>query len=222
MPDLVQPATSAAQPVLRLGVFGGAFDPPHLMHLALVQAAIDQLELDQIRVLPTGQAWHKTRQLESAEHRLAMARLAFGAVAKVVVDDREMRRTGPSYTVDTLRELKNEFPLAKLFLIIGEDQARAFKRWHAWQEVSQSAIIYVAGRACLSGVVAIISSKIGDNPEFESLQVTANAVSATEIRERAANGENLAPLAGQRVARYIAEHLLYQTLPTTDSHSIDH
>jgi nicotinate-nucleotide adenylyltransferase len=215
MPELANVANSATQTVLRLGVFGGAFDPPHVMHLALVEAAIKQLELDQIRVVPTGKAWHKTRQLESVAHRLAMARLAFCDVPQVVVDDRETRRTGPSYTVDTLRELKTEFPLAQLFLIIGEDQALAFKSWHAWQEVAESAIIYVAGRACPSGVVAIISSKIGDNPVFEALQVAANAVSATEIRERAAKGENLAPLVGAGVARYIADHQLYQSLPSS-------
>ncbi len=211
MPEVAKVANSAAQAVRRLGVFGGAFDPPHVMHLALVEAAIHQLELDQILVVPTGQAWHKIRQLESVEHRLAMAKLAFCDVPKVVVDDRETRRTGPSYTVDTLRELKIEYPLAQLFLIIGEDQARAFRSWHEWQAVSESAIIYVAGRACPSGVVATISSKIGDNLHFQALQLPANAVSATEIRQLAAQREDLAALVGGRVARYIAQYHLYQT-----------
>ena len=72
----------------RIGIFGGAFDPPHLAHVALAQAAVTQLGLDELRVFPTGQAWHKARALTGAAHRLAMAKLAFGAVPGAVVDDR--------------------------------------------------------------------------------------------------------------------------------------
>ena len=93
-------------PVNRLGVFGGAFDPPHLAHVALVEAAVAALQLDQVRVLPTGLAWHKTRTLSEAHHRLAMTRLAYQHLPQVVVDDREIRRSGASYTVDTLRGLR--------------------------------------------------------------------------------------------------------------------
>jgi len=82
-------------------MFGGAFDPPHLAHRALAQAAIEQLQLDVLRVLPTGQAWHKSRPLTAASHRLAMSRLAFDGLPQVRLDDREIRRAGPSYTLDT-------------------------------------------------------------------------------------------------------------------------
>lgn len=121
---------STTPPPVRLGVFGGAFDPPHAAHVALVQAAIAQLHLDQVRVLPTGQAWHKARSLSPAQHRLAMTRLAFGPVQQVVVDEREMLRSGPSYTVETLRELKAEFPQAQLYLLLGDDQRRSLPSWH--------------------------------------------------------------------------------------------
>ena len=130
----------------RIGVFGGAFDPPHAAHVALVHAAISELKLDQLRVIPTGNAWHKARPLSPAHHRLAMARLAFGDLPGVVVDDRETQRDGPSYTVDTLRELKAQWPDAELFLFLGEDQARALPTWRSWQQVLQLAIIYVAER----------------------------------------------------------------------------
>ena len=100
--------------VLRLGVFGGAFDPPHRAHVALVEAAIAQLQLDRVQVLPTGQAWHKPRQLSAAADRLVMTRLAFEPLPQVAVDDREILRAGPSYTSDTLQELQHEYPHAQL------------------------------------------------------------------------------------------------------------
>ena len=113
----------------RLGMFGGAFDPPHMAHRVLAQAAVDQLRLDELRVFPTGQAWHKERTLTPAQHRLAMAQLAFEDLPKVVVDARELQRAGATYTIDTLRELSAEHPGAELFLVMGEDQAAAFTTW---------------------------------------------------------------------------------------------
>ena len=132
------------KPPLRLGVFGGAFDPPHLAHVALARAAVEQLRLDELRVLPTGQAWHKARSLSAAEDRLAMAREAFGQVPRAVVDDRELRRAGPTYTIDTLRQLKAEFPQAQLMLVIGADQAEALHSWRECEQILKLATVAVA------------------------------------------------------------------------------
>ena len=121
----------------RLGLFGGAFDPPHAAHAALAAVAIGQLGLDELRILPTGQAWHKARGLTPASHRVAMARLAFAGLPQAVLDEREIRREGPSYTVDTLREIAAETPGAALFLVIGADQALAFDRWRAPDEIAR-------------------------------------------------------------------------------------
>jgi cytidyltransferase-like protein len=130
----------------RVGMFGGAFDPPHRAHVALARAAIEQLKLDRLCVMPTGQAWHKDRTLTSAEHRLALTRLAFDGVPNVEVDDRELRRAGPTYSVDTLRELHDEHPVAQLYLLMGDDQAAGFTHWMAWQEIARMAVLCVAGR----------------------------------------------------------------------------
>jgi nicotinate-nucleotide adenylyltransferase len=111
-------------PPQRIGVLGGAFDPPHVVHVALAEAACAQLQLDALHVIPTGDAWHKTRTLTAAEHRIAMTRLAFAHIPQAVVDTREIARSGPTYTVDTLRELRAEYPDAQLYLIMGADQAR--------------------------------------------------------------------------------------------------
>ena len=80
----------------KLGVFGGAFDPPHDAHVALAEAAVQQLQLDELRIFPTGSAWHKQRDLAPAEHRVAMARIAFADVPHAVIDEREILRTGPT------------------------------------------------------------------------------------------------------------------------------
>ena len=131
----------------RIGVFGGAFDPPHNAHVALAQAAIAQLDLCELHIIPTGMAWHKARALTPPVHRLAMARLAFEGVPRVVIDQRELERAGPTYTIDTLETLKQENPTAALHLIMGADQFAAFRQWHRWDAILDLAIICVAERA---------------------------------------------------------------------------
>ena len=195
----------------RVGVLGGAFDPPHLAHAALVQAALSDLALDELRVSPTGQAWHKVRPLSPACHRLAMAQLAFAAMPKVVVDACEIERSGPSYTVATLRELKLNQPDAELFLILGEDQARAFTSWHEWEEILRLAIIYVAEREDLTGARPRFIALKSQESRFRRLQVPAMPVSATDVRARIAAHQCVESLVFEPVARYIADHHLYQT-----------
>ena len=90
----------------KVGLFGGAFDPPHRTHVAVAQAAVEQLHLDVLHVVPTGHAWHKQRPLTAAQHRLEMCRLAFADVNRAMVDGRETCRSGPTYTIDTLQELQ--------------------------------------------------------------------------------------------------------------------
>jgi len=194
----------------RIGILGGAFDPPHLAHLALARAAIEQLQLDQLRIIPTGQAWHKPRTLTEASYRLAMAQLAFAELPQAQVDARETRRGGPSYTVDTLRELHAEVAGAQLFLIIGADQAQALTTWHAWQEILQSATICVADRPHSTGAGAVFDAEMAHPDRFFHLQMPAMALSATDIRSAISTHQNVTALVGESVARYIAAHHLYQ------------
>jgi nicotinate-nucleotide adenylyltransferase len=195
---------------VRLGVFGGAFDPPHAAHHALVEAALAQLQLDAMLVLPTGNAWHKARPLSSAQDRIAMAKLAFADLPQVSVDTREILRQGPTYTVDTLRELQAEHPGATLFLVIGDDQARALQSWHDWEAVVQIAIISVAAREHPSGIAPRSIPPAGLEPRFLQLGSPVLSVSATDIRARVAAHRSIAPLVSGTVARYIADHHLYQ------------
>ena len=200
----------------RLGVFGGAFDPPHRTHVALVEAALAQLRLDELRIFPTGDAWHKTRTLSPAADRLAMAEQAFGGIPRVVVDRREVQRAGPTYTLDTLRELKREFPQSQPVLIMGSDQAAALPRWHGWQEILAIAIVSIAERlesARSDGSATRFDPRtlpgLPAGARFETLELPPMDTSATDIRARVARGEDIAALVPPAVARYIDQHHLY-------------
>ena len=195
----------------RIGVFGGAFDPPHLAHLALVKTALVELALDELRVVPTGEAWHKPRTLNPVRHRLAMARLAFADLPRVLVDPIETLRPGPSYTVDTLRAFKVSWPDADLFLILGEDQAQALTSWHDWQEIFQLATICVAERANPAGVTSQSGLEKAYESRLRRLPMPALALSATDIRTRIAAHLSVVGLVFEPVARYIDHHHLYQT-----------
>jgi nicotinate-nucleotide adenylyltransferase len=202
----------------RLGIFGGAFDPPHQAHVALVTAAMAQLALDQVRVLPTGQAWHKPRELSPAVHRLAMARLAYQDLPQVWVDDREIQRPGPSYTLDTLRELQSEFPAAQLYLLLGDDQRRALPSWRGIGEITRIAIICAAGRdAAVRAWNQAPDAPAGPPPLPDALSARTLSLdmplmphSATDIRLLAAAQQTLTGLVPPAVERYIHDHHLYR------------
>jgi nicotinate-nucleotide adenylyltransferase len=188
---------------VKLGMYGGAFDPPHNAHVALAQAAVRQLQLDELRIFPTGHAWHRSKEPTAAQHRVAMARLAFGPLPSVTVDDREVRRTGPTYTIDTLRELRRDFGDPQLFLLMGADQAAAFTTWHEWAEIARIATLCIAGRGPSPALPAIAGANV------VRLDLPPMAESATDIRRRGAAGEDISSLVPPGVAGYIASHDLY-------------
>jgi len=199
---------------LNIGIFGGAFDPPHAAHLALARCAIDQLGLDALRLFPTGQAWHKANALSAAGHRLAMVRLAFGGLEKVVVDARELERPGPTYTLDTLRELRREWPDARLTLLLGADQAAALPTWHGWTDILALATVAVALRADAAGAAKPFDPRslpgLPASARFETLMLAPMDMSATDIRARVAAGQDITGLVSPAVARYIDQHHLYR------------
>ena len=205
-------------PPRKIGVFGGAFDPPHNAHIALAQLALTTLKLDALHIIPTGSAWHKARTLSAAEHRLTMANLAFGALPRVLVDDREIKRAGPTFTVDTLRALQQENLGAQLYLVMGADQFAAFDQWHQWPEILKIAIICVAARARINWTIGQFEGYNQDKNRIIELPLPDMAISATQIRQLVLGtpagglGENqaIADLLPEAVARYIAQHQLYR------------
>jgi nicotinate-nucleotide adenylyltransferase len=203
----------------KIGVFGGAFDPPHKAHVALATTAIEVLGLDELHIIPTGQAWHKARALSAAEHRLAMSRLAFAGVPRVVVDSRELERAGPSFTIHTLRGLQSENPDAQLYLIMGADQFAAFRQWHEWQAIVSLAIICIADRARFDCPGSQFDAYKEQKGRFVALPMPVMPVSATQIRAVLATGDEqgkdaaalVSDMVAEPVARYISLYRLYRT-----------
>ncbi len=191
----------------RIGILGGAFDPPHKAHVAMAEAAMAQFHLDELIVVPTGNAWHKPRDLSNGEHRAAMARLAFNHLSQVRVDEIELRREGPSYTIDTLRSFAEKFPEAQFYLLIGEDQGKALATWHEIGEIAQRAIICVAEREMPDFPDTVAPSR--DIPT-QALKLPNLPHSATQVRARVAQGQAIDALVPTTVAQYIQSHHLYQ------------
>ncbi len=203
--------TSDAVATRRIGLLGGSFDPPHLAHLALGRLAQQALALDELRWLPAGAPWQKAgRVLAPAAHRIAMLAALLGGEAGCVIDPRETRRTGATYTIDTVRELQQEHHhdgSTDWFLILGQDQYARFDTWRDWPELLQRLTLAVAGRA--GQVPQAPAALAAMTQRCVVLDLPALAISASTIRQRLAAGLPVATLVGTAVARYIDQHRLY-------------
>ena len=197
---------------MRVGVFGGAFDPPHLIHQALASAALKQLKLDILHIVPTGEAWHKARALTSKAHRLRMSQLAFAASKlaaqskQVVIDERELLREGASYTIQTLKELSQLYAGAHFYLILGQDQALDFIHWKNHAEILKLCRLAVAKRPGVSEQWH--NESLGDCIE---LLVPFSPMSATMIREQIAAAMDASALLDPDVIQFIQQQGLYST-----------
>lgn len=196
----------------RIGLYGGSFDPPHLAHLALARMARDTLALDELRWQPAGQPWQKPGRLVASDaQRVAMLRLLIGQEAGFVVDTCELERTGPSYTIDTLRELAAGQPGAHRFLVIGADQFARLDTWKDAGQIPQLATLAVAARE--GQAVLPPAAWPGAPLAWVELPLPRIDISATEVRRRAAAGEPVSPLVGEAVAGYIDQQQLYRATP---------
>ncbi|MEO7853400.1 MAG: nicotinate-nucleotide adenylyltransferase [Rubrivivax sp.] len=191
----------------KIGLFGGSFDPVHNAHLALARQALHDVELDELCWVPTGLAWQKARAMTPAAHRLAMLQLAVGDAPRQRIEACELQRSGPSYTLDTVRELQQRRPNARWFLVIGQDQFAGLHTWHGVDELLQRVTLAVAVRP---GHDIAGEARVRAAPRVE-LQMSAMALSSTYIRARAAKGQDIATLVPPAVAQYIHDHRLYLT-----------
>jgi nicotinate-nucleotide adenylyltransferase len=191
-----------------IGILGGTFDPPHAGHVAAAVAAHKQLGLDEVRVIPAGQAPLRAgAPVASAADRVAMCRLAFAEHPWAVVDDRETRRAGTSWSVDTARELAREHPDALRVWVLGADQLARLDRWKDVVELCGLVEFAVLSREGIStlpppSLAAVIRLSVLKAPEVR--------VSSTALREALRRGDsprNGLPLG---VARHIDERSLYQ------------
>lgn len=192
--------------IRRLGLFGGTFDPPHLGHLALAEWARERLRLDRVLFMPAGTPPHKRRaKLSSVRHRVAMTRLAVRGNAAFEVSTLEARRLGPSFTLDTLRELRALHPGARIYLLMGEDSLADLPHWREPDAIARLSTPVVAVRP--GGGASRARTAFGrrvlwlDNPGLE--------VSSSAIRARARAGRSVRYLVPDAVARYVAGFRLY-------------
>jgi nicotinate-nucleotide adenylyltransferase len=193
---------------LRLGILGGAFNPPHIGHLACAQEAIVQLELDRVMFVPFGEAPH--RELEhdpGPEARIEMCERAISGDERFELSRIEVDREGPSYTVDTLRELSGD---DELFLILGGDQAANLPRWHEPQDVLSLATVAAVERTGFSrNAIAVKTARLLGARKMRFFDMPRIGISSSFIRRRASEGLPIRYYVPDPVADYISEHGLY-------------
>ena len=196
---------------MRIGVFGGTFDPIHMGHLIVAEDARAALELDKILFIPAGQPWFKSyRQITEAHHRLAMVRLAVEGNPSFDVADIEIRRTGPSYTVDTLSELRVLYPDAEFIVILGVDALREIDRWHQPRKLFELASVVGMARPGASLDPSVLNAAIpGASSRMRLLDSVLIEISGTEVRQRVAACRSIRYRVPDTVERYIHENGLY-------------
>ena len=189
---------------MRIGVLGGTFDPIHMGHLAIAEQARDRLELEEVCFVPAGTPWMKAGQaLSSAQDRLCMVRKAVEENPFFRVSTVELDRSGPSYTVETLRELQEDYgPDARLFFILGTD---AFARFGEWKEPEM--VLSLATLVVVDRPGSTPSEDVGGN--IERIEGVHLDISARDIRRRVAEGASIRYLVPEPVERHIYARGLY-------------
>jgi len=205
-----------------IGILGGTFDPVHYGHLRPALDVAEQLNLAQIYLIPNSIPPHRAQPQATAEQRLEMLHLAIKDCPEFVIDDRELQRQGESYTVDTLLSLRQDFPENPLYLLIGTDAFLYIQTWHRWQELLQLAHIVVMERP---DEILVMPDKLNkwyqqylaskdDAKQFSGkiwpVKVTQLAISATEIRQKIAQGLTPQFLLPDTVIHFIKQSGLYQ------------
>jgi nicotinate-nucleotide adenylyltransferase len=190
-----------------IGLYGGTFDPVHVGHVALARTARDALGLDEVRWIPVGVPWQKGGARASAEQRAAMVELAVEGEPRFFVDRIEVDRSGPSYTLDTVRALQDGAPPARWMLLLGADQHAGLHTWQGWPEL-------------LRRVTLAIAARPGERPPVDpavaayghvDVPMAPTGVSSSEIRERVGGGLPIDGMVPPQVARYIARLSLYRS-----------
>ena len=193
----------------KIAMYGGAFDPVHNGHVHVMKAFMDCLRLERLLLIPTARSPHKAGERgASEEDRLAMCRLAAEGLPRVEVSDMEIRRGGKSYTVDTLYALKEAYPGARLYLLMGADMFFTLEKWHRYREILKLATLCPVVRAGETPEsFQRAAEKMGAVIQLE--EISPFPASSTEIRERSKNGESIEGLVPPLVEQYIQKHRLY-------------
>ena len=211
---------------MRLGIFGGSFDPPHVGHLILAQDAITDLSLDRLAIVPASTQPLKHAHGTSAQHRLAMAMRCFDGVPATVVDPVEIDRGGLSFMVDTVDHFRRKYPSAVVSLLVGQDVIATLPRWREPERLLSLVQLVVLDRAgqpndtvasppASEGCTAAVRAGLASARHLTTRRVD---VSSTEIRARVRDGRSIRGYVPDAVAAYIASAALYrESLPEVDS-----
>ena len=192
---------------LRLGLLGGTFDPPHVGHLAAALAVRDTMGLDRVDLLVANDPWQKSsdRVVSPAALRMEMVQALVDGQAGLGVDDREIRRGGLTYTVETLEELAKEQPDTEVFLIVGQDTANRIGTWHRYEEVLALSTLVIVNRAEDNSQLPEVLS----GARLQNVSMPLVDVSSTGIRSQVASGEDIASLTSESVVAVVRRHGLY-------------
>ena len=195
----------------RVGILGGAFNPPHIGHLICAQEATTQLELDTVEFVPTARPPHREiEQDPGAEARFEMVELTVVDDARFEASRIELEREGPSYMVDTLRELQSHSPDDELFLLLGGDQAASLRSWHEPEEVLSLATIAVVERTgWYRPAIGVKLSGLRGAERIVFFDMPRVDVSSSMIRRRAGAGLPIRYLVTDKVANFIGAQSLY-------------
>ena len=196
---------------MRVGIYGGVFNPPHHGHLIAAQEAYSQLKLDVVVWVPVGHAPHREIEEDPGpEARFEMVELAASADERFRVSRIEIEREGPSYTVDTLRELREREPDAELFLIIGGDQALALPKWREPEVILELATIGVFERGNNTrNTIGVTLARMRGADRLCFLDMPRIDISSTDVRRRARGGKPIRYLVPDKVANFIGAQSLY-------------
>lgn len=187
---------------MKVGVFGGSFDPVHIGHLIVADAAADKLGLDRVLLIPAHtQPFKLGSHYASPADRLAMLEAAIADNPKLAVDGREIERAGTSFTFDTLNELTAEYPDDQLFLMVGADAAQDLPDWHRVEDIPRIAAVVVLSRPG--------SEELPSGIPAARIEVPAIGISATMVRETLRAGGSARYLVPEAVRVYIETHGLY-------------
>jgi nicotinate-nucleotide adenylyltransferase len=190
--------------VERIGFFGGSFDPVHLGHLLVAQAACEELGLARLFFIPAAQSPFKPgRQPAPAAQRLAMLRLALAGETRYEIDDQEVRRGGVSYTIETVRDYAARFPQAELFYLIGADHAGTLPQWREAAELARLVEFVVIPRPGEAVAAPPVPFRV------RPLRGFALALSSSQIRARLKAGQPVSHLVAPAVAEYLRNNRLY-------------
>ncbi len=200
----------------RVGILGGSFDPPHAGHLMIAREAMERAGLDSVLFIPAGEQWLKEGQdVAPATHRLAMTRLLIGSDAAFAVSDMEITRPGPTYTVDTLRELRETSPPGtEYYFILGEDSVADLPRWHNPQELVTLCRFIAMPRANAEGRPDLTAAYDAVPGLRERVTVLEDAprmdVSSSCVRSMVKAGKDLSGLVPEQIVDYLTKYGLYR------------